>query len=385
MRERATAGAGAALVRARRHARRAAERQDGFTLAEMLVVLAILGLVLAGLTALFTSGLKAQTDQTNRTQAQQDGRLALDKLRREIRCASGISTPSGYPAPSITITLGTWCPTTGGAGATVTWCMKDKNGNLPPAQPYTLWRYTSATCPATPGTGTKWASNLVDKADAPSITSGNIFNAAFVPAATLTSATTGGTLASGTYLYDVTAVLAGGAEVPGTVASVPISSGLTNKVTVSWTTYSGAASYNVYGRDGSGLRLLKNVPSGTLSSDDAGPTTLSDNPLTVPSSGTYTIKVASTSNFNSGANTISFGASGTVTCTGTASSPAPSFTGCSGGQAGQYAQGTPVDSASSARPPRATLSVSLVVDETPADMKQRFVLFDNITLRNSRP
>src|SRR6059058_1996040 len=160
MRGRATAGARLALVCARRRARLVAQAQDGFTLAEMLIVLAILGVVLAGLGALFTSGLKAQTDQTNRAQAQQDGRLALDKLRREIRCASGITSPSGYPASSITITLGTWCPTTGGAGATVTWCMKDKNGTSPPvatAQPYTLWRYTGSSCS---GTGTQWAPNL---------------------------------------------------------------------------------------------------------------------------------------------------------------------------------------------------------------------------------
>ena len=48
-----------------------------------------------------------------------------------------------------------------------------------------------------------------------------------VPAASsLTPATTGGTLGPGTYSYDVTAVLASGAEIPGTVASVTIASGL---------------------------------------------------------------------------------------------------------------------------------------------------------------
>ena len=73
-----------------------------------------------------------------------------------------------------------------------------------------------------------------------------------------------------------------------------------------------------------------------------------------------------------------------------APSPAParrstSFTGCTGGQAGQYPQGMPVYSASSARPPRATLSVSLPLDKTPASTSQRFVLIDNIVLRNSQP
>ena len=52
----------------------------GFTLTEMIVVMVILGVVLAGLTQLFTSGSKAQADMSNRFQAQQNGRLALDGL-----------------------------------------------------------------------------------------------------------------------------------------------------------------------------------------------------------------------------------------------------------------------------------------------------------------
>jgi prepilin-type N-terminal cleavage/methylation domain-containing protein len=374
MRERATAGARVARRRARLHVRRAVKAQDGFTLAEMLVVLAIVGIVLAGITQLFTSAVKSEREQTNRTQAQQEARLGLDKLRREIRCASALTTPSGYPASAITITLGSYCPTAGGA-TTVTWCTKPAPSG---GQPYTLWRYTGPNCSGT--TGSKWASNLVDKVDAPSISDGKIFGAAFVPAASLTSAPTGGTLASGAYSYEVTPVLGGDVEVPGTVASITIVSGLTNKVTVSWSAYPGATSYNVYGWDGSGLRLLKNVTSGT-SFVDTGPTKLTDNPLTLPSA---TINVASTSNFNAGANTIAFGPSGPVSCTGIASSP-PRFTGCTGGQAGDYPQNTPVDNGSSGRPPHAALSVSLALDMTPASTTQRFVLLDTIVLRNSQP
>ena len=367
--------------------RERATKQDGFTLPELLVVLTIIGIILVGITQLFTSALTSEKDQSNRTQAQQDARLGLDKLRREIRCANGLTTPSGYPASAITITLGSYCPTAGGAAATVTWCTKDKNGVTPPvpgAQPYTLWRYAGSACS---GTGTQWASNLVDKLDAPSISAGKIFGvglvspgAGFVPAATATAASTGGTLASGIYSYDVTAVLAGGVEVPGTVSTpLTIASGLTNKITVSWSAYTGATSYNVYGRDGGGLRLLKNTTGITYV--DTGPTKLTANPQTLPSS---TIGVADTSNFNSGANTIAFGASGPVTCTGTASSP-PRFTGCTGGGAGQYPLGMPVYNASTARPPRATLSVVLPFDLTPANANQRFVLIDNIVLRNSQP
>jgi prepilin-type N-terminal cleavage/methylation domain-containing protein len=362
----------------RERVRTAAAAQDGFTLAEMLVVLAILGVVLAGVTVLLTGALNSQSDQTNRTQAQQDARLGLDRMRREIRCASDITTGSGYPASAVTITLGSWCPTAAGA-TTVTWCTKDKNGVTPPAagaQPYTLWRYTGSACT---GTGTKWASDLVDKTDAPAITAGRIFDAARLPAPSLTSASSGGTLLSGTYFYQVTAMLSSGAEVPGTVASLTIAAGLTNTITVSWSLHSGATSYNVYGRDGVGLRLLKNV-TGT-SYVDTGPTKLTGNPLTLPSAD---IGVVSTANFNAGANTIAFGASGPITCTGTAVSPTR-FTGCSGGAPGQYPQNMPVYSASTARPPSAALSVSLALDKTPANTRQRFVLTDNIALRNSRP
>ena len=46
------------------------------------------------------------------------------------------------------------------------------------------------------------------------------------------------------------------------------------QISVNWgAPYTGASSYNVYGWDGSGLRLLKNVASGT-SFVDTGPTKL---------------------------------------------------------------------------------------------------------------
>jgi prepilin-type N-terminal cleavage/methylation domain-containing protein len=129
---------------------------DGYTLSEMLVVLTILLVVVGALTQLFVSGSKAEADMNNRFRAQQNARLALDGLRREIHCASAV----GGTTASITITLGAYCPSNNtGTTASFTWCTKDRAGNLPPGAgaPYSLWRYDGTSCS---GTGRRWADYL---------------------------------------------------------------------------------------------------------------------------------------------------------------------------------------------------------------------------------
>jgi prepilin-type N-terminal cleavage/methylation domain-containing protein len=141
-------------------ARRRLGAEHGYSLSEMLVVMAILGIVLGALTQLFISGSTAQVDMTRRFEAQQNMRLALDKLRREIHCGSGVTAPV-LPTSLITISLGSYCPTNGtGAAAQITWCTKDKNGSAPPGAgaPYSLWRYVGTTTCS--GTGQKWADYL---------------------------------------------------------------------------------------------------------------------------------------------------------------------------------------------------------------------------------
>jgi prepilin-type N-terminal cleavage/methylation domain-containing protein len=189
----------------------------GYSLSEMIVVMAILGIVLAALVQLFVSASHAQVDMNNRFQAQQNARLALDGLRREIHCASAVTSTTS----SITVTLGVYChgpwaantaytvgqvvrPTdpnsnpylftvtavtgTGtsaasepnwpstlsatvsngtvtfknvGPTASYTWCVTDRSGGTPPGvgAPYTLWRYTGSLCSGT--TGHQWATNLI--------------------------------------------------------------------------------------------------------------------------------------------------------------------------------------------------------------------------------
>jgi prepilin-type N-terminal cleavage/methylation domain-containing protein len=433
-------------MRAPLQVRRVAEAQDGFTLSELLVVLVIIGIVLAGITQLFTSGLNAEADQTKRVNAQQDARVALDQLRRELHCASDLS----YNSPeSVTVTLPSYCssspattlsaavtlPTatiaatstnkfnsgantisfgssgtvacTGKTATSFTGCSGGTAGTYPSGAtvtspvtwcattsgpPYLLKRYaTNASVPTAACTGAggaQWTEWLVSN----SVFSSYTRPTTVVAAPTFTIATSGGRIQPGIYWYDVTAVTPNG-EFSGTPTQVTVPTGSTNnKITVSWSAYtdpSGAAatSYRIYGRDNGnttaeGLRLLATVP--TTSWTDTGPplTTLSSN-VTLPST---MVPVVDTSTFTWSPNTISFGPSGTVTCTG---KTATSFIGCSGGLTGTYPSGTnvvqdrttasPVDGA----PPLATLNVSLVLDQTPANTLQRFTLSDAISLRNS--
>jgi len=94
-------------------------RQGGYTLIELLLVCAILGTVLASLSVLFLSASSSQIDMNRRFRAQQDARVAVDKMRREIHCSDQIS-PSGVSA-AITVRLPAQCPSAGGALTNVTY------------------------------------------------------------------------------------------------------------------------------------------------------------------------------------------------------------------------------------------------------------------------
>jgi type II secretory pathway pseudopilin PulG len=99
--------------------RRILASEDGYTLIELLQVTVLLGVVLGALTAVFVSALNSEVEMNRRFQAQQEARLAVDKMRREIHCASVIS-PTGASA-SITVTLPAGCPTSIGATSNVTY------------------------------------------------------------------------------------------------------------------------------------------------------------------------------------------------------------------------------------------------------------------------
>jgi type II secretory pathway pseudopilin PulG len=119
---------------------RAALGEAGYALTELLTVLVILTIVLGGLTALFVSATTAEVDMRERFEAQQEARLAVDALRREVHCASAI-TPT-VPSPSVTLTLPTGCPAASGS-TSVSWCTVNVTTSR-----YELYRKTGSTCDA---------------------------------------------------------------------------------------------------------------------------------------------------------------------------------------------------------------------------------------------
>ena len=136
--------------------RRLADDQ-GLTLVELLVVTVLFGVIVAAVTTLFVQATNAETDLNNRFQSQLSARLALDRLRREVHCASSV-TPAG-PASSITLTLPTYCRA--GTGSS-TWCTVAFTGST---TRFRLWRSSADPC-----------GDAADRLYADYLTSGTIFN-----------------------------------------------------------------------------------------------------------------------------------------------------------------------------------------------------------------
>ena len=138
--------------------------ESGFTLIELVVTMSLLLIVVGTLTGALISATNTEADQNNRFQTQQQARLGLAKLTREIRCADTLQAmdASGNPAtlgstaaPGMILTLPAGCPTGGATAVTAKWCtVAEANGTR-----YDLYRTTATTCSA--ATGVRWASSLV--------------------------------------------------------------------------------------------------------------------------------------------------------------------------------------------------------------------------------
>jgi prepilin-type N-terminal cleavage/methylation domain-containing protein len=77
------------------------EDEAGFTMPELLIALAAIGLVLGAVVSVQESGLRSYVTGSNRMETQQNARIALDRIEREIREASAITTAG---STSITFT-----------------------------------------------------------------------------------------------------------------------------------------------------------------------------------------------------------------------------------------------------------------------------------------
>ena len=70
----------------------------GFALAELLVALAIVGMVMAALAGLLREGEQAYLTGAAQVEAQQSARVAVERLARELRGAGVDPTGAGFPA-----------------------------------------------------------------------------------------------------------------------------------------------------------------------------------------------------------------------------------------------------------------------------------------------
>jgi prepilin-type N-terminal cleavage/methylation domain-containing protein len=125
--------------------------ERGYSLVELLTVMAIMGVVMTGVTALLVQGSNAEVDMNGRFQAQQDARVAFDKIRRDGHCASLVTLTGQTQA---TLTVPSAC------GSQLSWCTVQVGGST---TRYSLYRQSGATCGTS---GVKWADYL---------TSGNVF------------------------------------------------------------------------------------------------------------------------------------------------------------------------------------------------------------------
>jgi prepilin-type N-terminal cleavage/methylation domain-containing protein len=116
--------------------------ERGYSLVELLVVMVILGVVLSGLTAVFVSGSNASVDLNRRFEAQQQARLALDRIRGDIHCATAAQAQTINSYPGLKLAVGNCYAST----PTVAWCAVLVTSSPPR---YALYRTTGTTSTCT--------------------------------------------------------------------------------------------------------------------------------------------------------------------------------------------------------------------------------------------
>jgi len=142
--------------------------ESGYSLVELLVTMVILSVVVGGLTTVFISGSGAQIRLNERFQAQQNARMALDRLRVDIHCASAAQAQTINTYPGIKLNESSCYSST----PTVSYCVIQTTAS--PLR-YGLYRATgtgSTDCTATDATRVLVADSL---------TSSSVFTTAAIP------------------------------------------------------------------------------------------------------------------------------------------------------------------------------------------------------------
>ncbi len=120
--------------------------ERGFTLIELIVVMLIMSTVLLGLTTAMISGTSSEVVIAKRQQAQANARLALERMRLDIHCASASLPPqeNGYGGFTLTLTeTQNVCPSVTNLPSGVQWCTIPYAGSTTRFQ---LFRETSGSC-----------------------------------------------------------------------------------------------------------------------------------------------------------------------------------------------------------------------------------------------
>ena len=107
--------------------------ERGYSMVELLTVMVIMSIVMTGITTVFVQGSNAELSMNNRFQAQSNARLGLDRIRKDIHCASAVTAQS---TTSVTFTD----PCLNASASNLSWCTATVGGDIG------LYRAPASTC-----------------------------------------------------------------------------------------------------------------------------------------------------------------------------------------------------------------------------------------------
>ena len=132
--------------------------ERGVTLIEMIMVLAILGIVLTGITTVFITGSRAELQVSNRFQAQEASRLALAAIRKDAHNAcTAVVTGVTMLTLSVPPVATEQCGVTNAAKIVWVVCTSPTVSTK-----FALYRLTVVPSPACPSSGKLVADNLIN-------------------------------------------------------------------------------------------------------------------------------------------------------------------------------------------------------------------------------